>query len=103
MKKIILTIMILLFMPVVSIADGSFYISFNDGYHINSVGVGYRNTQHRVRYHHTYVRNNIRYYRNGYSHIHRQAGRIYVNDYNCAPVVVVPSGRYYNTSTYYHY
>ncbi len=28
---------------------------------------------------------------NGYGHIHRQEGRRYINDYPCAPVVVVPA------------
>jgi hypothetical protein len=31
-------------------------------------------------------------------HVHRQAGRRYVNDYPCVPVVVVPVG----SSTYYY-
>jgi len=28
---------------------------------------------------------------NGYGHIHRQEGRRYINDYPCAPVVVIPA------------
>lgn len=89
----------------VGISGGSYHRSYRSSTTIVRRGnsaIHYRGAtvvpRHRYPQRSTYYGHRPVY--NGSNHIHRQAGRRYVNDYPCAPVVVVPSTRVYH---YYEY
>ncbi len=112
MKKIaILTLILVLSTSCVAFAGSAFNVGFAGGGHGSAISMSYSNVSHGQHYRGggrgRHYGHGVRHYRRpmhrsyGHSrHIHRQEGRVYVNDYrNCRPVVVVPSSRRY----YYSY
>ncbi len=103
------TILIIMAIPLTANAcnshgrsSSSFSIGFNGG--SGAVSYSRQNYNHTsFNYQRTVIQHGSGYYGyrpshriyrqpiNGYGHIHRQEGRRYVNDYPCAPVVVVPA------------
>ncbi len=103
MKKTILLTIILLLLTIPMTAS-AFHAgsssSFSIGFSGSSGGAFHYSQQsynNSVNYQRTVINHGSRYYGyrppviNGYGHIHRQEGRRYINDYPCAPVVVVPA------------
>jgi hypothetical protein len=113
-KLIFCFVGIMLLIPTVSMAwtSSSISIGFSGGSYCGygHGGLHYSSTRvyhhrHRMYYggHHVrrvVIRHMPYYPVHHIHHIHRQEGRRYVNDYPCAPVVVVPSGA---RSVYYGY
>ena len=102
MKNLIIALVIVLNIPTISLAGSAFHIGFSE------INIGYSNIRHHGYRHHGYRHHRpvVNGYRHIHRHIHRQEGRRYVNDFPCAPVVVVPSGSSYyryNSDTYYGY
>jgi hypothetical protein len=117
MKNLIIALTIILIIPIVSFAGSIFHIGFTSGYYDGGYNDGgyYHEHLSRTIIHHgggyyghrpIHIQPIYRPVVNGYGHIHRQAGRRYVNDMPCAPVVVIPSGSSYyryESETYYGY
>ena len=108
MKKVIITLVMIMAMTIPSIVmAGGYNFGIVSGSYGTAVSVNVSGGSYHRHTNRTIVRGSgVSHYRsrsvyyghrpqkiNGYSHIHRQAGRRYVNDYPCTTVIIVPNGR----------
>ena len=116
-KKIIMFVILISLITIPSMAmswsSSSFSIGIAGGNGYSGGGFYFSSTRVTRRYRPYYGGYRSYYggyrYRSGYGPpyypynrvVHRQAGRRYINDFPCAPVIVVPAGP--STSVYYGY